>query len=347
MRQNVLHHLTLLQAKNLPFLALRLASENEVIIMSQDDNKLHKSAPDNVSYAVFSKFQNNDNQVFIKCDVIKKFNWNNEVFEVSNDPLLVSKKAQSSYLQLVEKALAKLRNKELVKVVLSRKQHTKNNVKPTVLYSRLLDTYHTANCYFFSHPQVGTWLGATPEVLASVENGMLTTMSLAGTAVYNAKQKHVWGKKELEEQQLVTDFIMHTLHVAGVKNLTQSAVETVLAGKLIHLRTLISGSITIDHVANVVSQLHPTPAICGIPTSKAMQFIVENENYDRSFYTGYLGVVEPLANKASYFVNLRCMELVGDEAVVYVGGGITAQSNTKLELQETINKSLTMYGLLK
>ena len=93
----------------------------------------------------------------------------------------------------------------------------------------------------------------------------------------------------MEEQQFVTDFILENL-----KNVTSevavSSPYTLKAGNLLHIKTDIEGVINENsNLKEVVSVLHPTPAVCGLPKDKAKDFILENEGYDREYYTGFLG----------------------------------------------------------
>lgn len=329
-------------------MALRQAGENTVLVLSQQDSILHDKPHDTLSHAVFSKFQNFQNQFFIYGDVIKEFAFVSEkkILPVPENKLSVA--AQKEFKMLVKNAINCLKsNTEFKKVVLSRKQKFYNHLAPEKLFERLLHQYASANCYFFYHPKVGMWMGATPEILVKLENEKLTTMSLAGTALWTDGCIHTWGAKELEEQEFVTNHILVALRQLGIKNVTVEPLETVQAGSLIHLRTVIVARVPYENHQQIVATLHPTPAICGIPTRQALDFILHNEGYDRSFYTGYLGVVIPLKKRASYFVNLRCMELLENEAVVYVGGGITAMSDAQLELNETIYKSHIMSTLLQ
>lgn len=327
-------------------MALRLSGENTVTILAQNDKTLHKTPHDNLSYGVFSKFQNNDSQYFIYGDVEQNFDWNINpiVLQFQESPL--SDSVEKDYLRLIDKAIQTLQTGALKKVVLSRKQSFQTALSSTGLFSNILDAYPTANCYFFYHPHVGSWQGATPETLVAMNADALETMSLAGTALWQENVVHCWGPKELEEQQFVTEHIVEALKTAGIEGLVVSPVESVRAGTLLHLRTLISARTPFENHATIAQALHPTPAICGIPTQQALEFISAHENYDRSFYTGYLGIVKSLEKRAFYFVNLRCMELKEKEATVYVGGGITAKSNAQAELKETVNKSQTMSSLL-
>lgn len=83
----------------------------------------------------------------------------------------------------------------------------------------------------------------------------------------------------------------------------------------------------------VLDELHPTSAVCGMPKHQALEFILAHEGYDRQFYSGFLGPVH-MEGRSSLFVNLRCMQLAADYASLYVGGGITAQSDPASESRD-------------
>jgi isochorismate synthase len=329
-------------------LLLRTANDRSVRILSQRDRHWYKSAPDNMAYGNFSKFQKSQDQVFIKGEVDQCFIFKNTLTEskklvdVAYSLPLVEE--QERYVKCVEKAVDVLKETSMKKVVLSRKQSFLKSTSDLEILTQLLDRYPEANCYFFHHPKIGKWMGATPEILLHAEDGKLQTMSLAGTALYKENATHFWGQKELQEQQLVTDFITENLRKNGAIRIQQSELKTLQAGSLIHLRTDIMATINHQEIDSYIKALHPTPAVCGMPRDVAMEFLRKNENYDRSFYTGYLGMVD--RDKATYFVNLRCMEVHADHVDIYVGGGITELSNPTAEFEETVNKLETMRKLL-
>lgn len=119
-------------------------------------------------------------------------------------------------------------------------------------------------------------------------------------------------------------------------------------------------------IAALVKAIHPTPAVCGFPKEAAKRFILQNENYNREFYTGYLGELNfqeikkrnvnrrNVENRAytsvkrvsDLYVNLRCMKVNGNQAFIFVGGGITKDSNAEAEWEETVNKTQTMKNVL-
>lgn len=260
--------------------------------------------------------------------------------------------SEDHHVQLVDKTIEEIIKNDLKKVVISRKEVLKitefNLIK---IYQKLLQTYNNAFVYVWYHPKIGLWLGATPETLLSIENTVFKTMSLAGTQVYQNTKNVVWKSKELEEQQLVTDFIERQLKEIS-SNLKIDKKETIKAGSLLHLSTKVTGVLNKNStLKTLIRALHPTPAVCGLPRRNAKKFILENEQYDRSFYTGFLGELnmkshKKIARSSSLFVNLRCMNRDKNKVSVFVGGGITKESIAKKEWEETVSKSKIMKRVL-
>lgn len=269
--------------------------------------------------------------------------------------MMVSDKDKENHINLVQNGVEAIQKGQLDKVVLSRTESlTLSNANPINILKRLLQTYPTAFVYCWYHPKVGLWLGATPETLITARNNQFKTMALAGTQSYKGTLDVAWGKKEQEEQNIVTNFIINNLKASvGCKTLEVSKVETIKAGNLLHLKTDISGTLNPDSSSfeEILKALHPTPAVCGFSKRAAKQFILENESYDREFYTGFLGELNFKRSgndkpNSNLFVNLRCVQLKQNQALVYVGGGITKDSNPEAEWQETVNKSQTIISIL-
>jgi isochorismate synthase len=214
-----------------------------------------------------------------------------------------------------------------------------------VIFKKMLEAYKNAFVYLWFHPEIGLWMGATPEKLLTSFEGNFKTMALAGTQKYNGTVNVIWQNKEKQEQQYVTDFMLENLK-ESVESLDVTAPFTVQAGNLLHIRTDISGKLkSADSLENLINILHPTPAVCGLPKAVAANFIMENEGYDRAYYSGYLGELN-INNRTSLFVNLRCMQVENRLVTIYVGGGITADSIPENEWEETVSKAEVMKKVL-
>ena len=303
---------------------------------------------------VFAPFNSNDATVLFPSSTSEFFSCNmlvNDTIE-SQGVFSINYDSKSAHVDLVEKGVDAIKKEHFKKVVLSRKEEvTLTEIDIIETYNKLLQTYPNAFVYVWFHPKAGLWFGATPETLLKLENNFFTTMALAGTQVYQENVVPKWSKKEVEEQKIVTDYIVNKLSNFS-KGLEISETETVKAGSLLHLRTEIKGELDTTNensLFSLVDLLHPTPAVCGLPKEAAKQFILENENYNRSYYTGFLGELnmgKQSQNDSHLFVNLRCMEIKNTKAFIYVGGGITKDSNPEKEWEETVAKSNIMLKVL-
>lgn len=254
--------------------------------------------------------------------------------------------AKNRFETLVENAVNTIEKGAFKKVVLSRSETLEiNHFDPVAVVKQLQYHYPLAFTYCFFHPQIGMWLGATPELLLKADGANVQTVALAGTKLLSDERQ--WGNKEQDEQQLVTDFIAGCLgeHCHGV---SVSAPYTEKAGHLAHIKTDISATLNSGAgFDELITSLHPTPAVCGLPKETAKRFILENEGYDRKFYTGFLGELNidlktSGTARSDLFVNLRCMEARQNTVIIYVGCGITKDSVPESEFAETQNKSMTM-----
>lgn len=347
--------------KKLPFVSYRKPNEKTVKNILQSDDKLYMVDDFSEQGFVFAPFNSSKKTFLIPFSKTFEFPYSETVNDFKIDVPVSKTTKKDSYINLVEKTIKTICNTDIDKVVLSRKEEIATEKNPILLFKNALKLYENAFVYLWYHPKVGCWIGATPEILLETKNNRFKTMSLAGTKIY--KENIVWNDKEKEEQQIVTDFITKSL---SDKNI-QFSVEnpfTLKAGELAHIRTDIYGGFNKDNsknnIKNILEALHPTPAVCGLPKSKAMEFILSNEEYDREYYTGFLGELnsevsrkknkrntENLAYRftstsTSLFVNLRCMKILNKKAYIYVGGGITAKSNSVFEFEETCNKLNTM-----
>ncbi|MGQ7947117.1 isochorismate synthase [Flavobacterium sp. WC2509] len=252
-----------------------------------------------------------------------------------------------NFEKLVKKGIQAIENQEFKKVVLSRKEIIElENFDLVATFEKLVQLYPNTFVYCYYHPKVGIWLGATPEQLVKANVNVFETMALAGTQKDYGSEEIVWEKKEKEEQQFVTDYIVDQLREVTLE-VSVTEPYSLKAGSVWHLKTDIWGVLNSGFsLKQVVDLLHPTPAVCGLPKEVSKAFIVENENYDRTFYTGFLGELNTSfatdSVSSSLFVNLRCMQIRDSQAHLYMGCGITKDSIPENEWIESVNKSMTM-----
>jgi isochorismate synthase len=317
--------------------------KNDVLNYCEDFN--------NNSGFVFAPFNSKEKSILFPKDVsvIEKEEINVSV-DIPDGEISIDSSQRDFHIQLVQKGVEAIQNDKFRKVVLSRKERVvlKTAFDELNILKKLLKKYPTAFVYFWYHPKVGKWMGATPETLLSAKGSNFKTMSLAGTQVYQENLAANWSSKEIEEQYIVTDYIKGKLQPI-CEELYVAELETIKIGSLLHLRTLITGKIE-GNISRLIQELHPTPAVCGLPKEISREFILSNEGYSREFYTGFLGelnIVEENNFVSNLYVNLRCMKIESENTVnVYVGGGITRDSVPEKEWLETVVKSGAMKSVL-
>lgn len=255
------------------------------------------------------------------------------------------------YSKQVDKIIGAIEGGCIEKAVLSRLQLVSGDQRKEMvrMYMDMCDKYPHSFVYVL---RAGgqLWLGATPEILATMTENYFSTIALAATRVNSSSNKIIenWSDKEKQEQQYVTDYIFSCLKKHASGSLEQGKRYVRQAANLLHLCTefTCSSKDIFGHLSELLNNLHPTPAVCGMPKEKAKSFLNDLENHDRQYYAGYLGPVNILSDKISLYVNLRCMRVCADNARVFVGGGITADSVAKEEWQETVMKSKTILSVL-
>lgn len=247
------------------------------------------------------------------------------------------------YQTLVREAINEIKTGgDLQKVVLSRFQDLPTTLPEIGFLDNLRKKYPTAFIALFSDEQLGTWITASPELFLKRSGTQLQSFSLAGTKFSSDSDL---GIKEHEEQHFVTNYIKQTFEAAGLSVRVNGGIEH-KAGALVHLLNVVEGSMasqTAD-VDGLISQLHPTPAVCGLPLALGIEFL-KKEQYDRQLYTGFLGEVESPTSFELY-VNLRSAQLTRDGLRFYAGAGITADSDPEKEFDETQAKMDVLKSVL-
>jgi isochorismate synthase len=265
---------------------------------------------------------------------------------------------QAEYTALVQQGVAAIEARTVGKVVSSRaaRRPLPLGFDPLAAFQALSERYERAFVSLVSVPGVGTWLGASPEVLAEVTaDGHFHTMALAGTQPLLPEvrpQEAIWRQKEIEEQALVSRYIVNCFKQLRLREYQETGPRTTVAGQLLHLRT--DFEVDLKNVpapaslgTDMLRLLHPTSAVGGMPKVAALEFLARHEGYDRAYYSGFLGPVNVAAPGVSrLFVNLRCLQLRAGEAILYAGTGLTVDSDPAREWQETEYKMRTVAAVL-
>ncbi|PKF74132.1 chorismate-binding protein [Chryseobacterium sp. PMSZPI] len=293
--------------------------------------------------------QNIESVSFYSFDNQQQINFTGSILETSEQNLQIdlmnmdllkdeshfSVETKNEYVSTLHHVIEVIKENNLPKLVYSRRKIFKdfNKIDLKESFNNVCSTYPNAFRYIFNDGQ-NAWMGAFSEVLGKFNKSTheFETMALAGTLPVSEE----WSEKEIEEQKPVTTYIQDILKNYS-DTVQQSETYDHVSGNIKHLRTDFKTNIEPEMLDRLIQDLHPTPAVCGIPKDFCKENIQRYEKYPRELYAGYIKV--ETQESILYFVNLRCARLYKDSVHVFVGGGITAQSTPEKEWIETELKS--------
>jgi menaquinone-specific isochorismate synthase len=238
----------------------------------------------------------------------------------------------------VADASARIRTGALAKVVLARSvvATTEDPIDLRWLALRLAESY--PDCWTYL---IGPLVGATPELLVRLRDGVAESRVLAGTVSRDddADQDEAlaaWllaSAKDLEEHEYAVQSVTERLAPLGELQVTGPSLLTL--PNVRHLATDVRVSVTGRSVLDLAAALHPSAAVCGTPREAALALIGEIEGMDRGVYAGGVGWIDA-AGDGEIGIALRCGVRTGErELTAYAGGGIMADSIPAAELAET------------
>lgn len=254
----------------------------------------------------------------------------------------------------VGQAVERINAGELDKVVLARDvvAHVEGEVDSRLLLDRLARDYPT--CWTFN---VADLVGATPELLVRRTGDLVTSRVLAGTVRRRGDSAEDQGlaqallasDKDLAEHAYAVRSVAKALatHCTDM-DLPESPGVLELAN-VQHLATDVTGRLADDaSLLSLAASLHPTAAVCGTPTERALAVIGELEGMSRDRYAGPVGWFDARGD-GEFGIALRCGLVDRDAGTVraFAGCGIVAGSDPERELAESRAKLIPMKSALE
>ncbi len=188
------------------------------------------------------------------------------------------------------------------------------------------------------------FVGATPESLVTRHGSKVVTEALAGSVERGCAEALMKSAKDRDEHQLVVDVIVRSLRRFCVELHAAPEPRIRELPNLIHMQTPIEGRLRQDtHVLDLVYALHPTPAVGGVPTKEAVEWILEHETIPRGWYSAPVGWVDEHGD-GEFAVALRSGLIRGRRVWVYAGAGIMRDSVPEAEHAETELKMQALLG---
>jgi len=262
--------------------------------------------------------------------------------------------ARKEWCERVERAQKAIGEGEFDKVVLARSEewHAPGGSSFDAFQTahRLRQEYPTCKVFMFQLEDGSAFVGATPELLLGLEGAKVEAVSLAGTARRGQSVEEdvllgdalVASAKDQHEHRLVTEAIRQSFEPV-VENLEIAKEPHLLKLQNVqHLETPIRAQLDRTRgIMELVSRLHPTPAVGGTPSLEAQRWLLENESLERGWYGGLVGFVTS-GGDGLFAVAIRSALMRPDRAWAFAGAGLVADSDPELEWEETALKLQAM-----
>ncbi|MDH4156647.1 MAG: isochorismate synthase [candidate division Zixibacteria bacterium] len=254
---------------------------------------------------------------------------------------------KSEWYAMIGDALDDIGRKNLEKIVLARKTSLRfaDRLDPMVTMKHMKSS--SAGCYHycFQMTESAAFLGASPEKLFSRCRDEIESEALAGTRPRGESEEDdealarelLTSSKDMREQQYVADHVTEALRKLCRAPVERGPRQVVKLAGVQHLCTSFRGKLAGSvSDAEILGELHPTPAVAGTPTRKALERLSRLEPFDRGWYAGPVGWVSHDA--AEFAVGIRSALIAGSKLHGYAGAGIVAGSRPEDEWHEIENK---------
>ncbi|PHV62602.1 isochorismate synthase [Cyanobacterium aponinum] len=247
------------------------------------------------------------------------------------------------FIDKVNKGLEAIKSEKLTKIVVAHALEIKTENKFNIVKSLENLRNNHPDCYIFSigNEDQEYFIGASPERLLSIKDNQLVSDALAGSAPRGKNEDEDFlignnlldSEKEKREHQAVSNFIFNQLSAMGLQP-KKASLQLLKLSNIQHLWTPIYAEIKEEiNPLEIVRQLHPTPAVAGVPIEVACQEIETSEKFDRSLYAAPIGWLD-LQGNCEFIVGIRSALIKENYARLYAGAGIVTGSKPEQELTE-------------
>jgi anthranilate synthase component 1 len=253
----------------------------------------------------------------------------------------------ATFCEMVKKAKEYLYQGDAFQIVLSRFFYTQFQVPPIEIY-RALKVKSPAPYMFFIQKKDHVIVGASPEKLVSLKNGLIEMMPIAGTRpiAFGAEGKLleedlINDEKENAEHMMLVDLGRNDIGKVSEPGTVEVKELKVLKrfSHVMHLVSLVQGKAKkgVTEV-DVLKAVFPAGTLSGAPKVRAMEIIDELEHSRRGIYGGAICVLDGRGNLESC-IAIRMAFLKDGRAVVRTGAGIVIDSDPEKEAEETRAKA--------
>ena len=263
---------------------------------------------------------------------------------------------RNSYPAAISEAAERIAKGEIEKIVLARAKDVKSPgpLHPLQILNGLRQRFPDCNAFSIANGLGQSFIGASPERLLRVENNVVLTEALAGSAERGATASEdaalgsrlLNNEKDLREQRIVLDSIVRRLSPLGLDLRYSVRPGLKRLSNIQHLHTPVEARLPRGvRLLDMLGRLHPTPAVGGTPRETAVPLIAGLEAFQRGLYGGAVGWIDHRGG-GEFIVALRSALVSGSSARMYAGSGIVAGSSLETEFAETELKFRAMQDAL-
>ena len=267
------------------------------------------------------------------------------------DARIQSNFTRPAFEAAVEKVREYINAGDAFQIVLSQRFRTETRARPFDIY-RALRVVNPSPFMFYVRAGEVTLVGASPEIMCRVENGVITNRPLAGTRRRGSTPEEdaalaaelIADPKERAEHIMLVDLARNDVgRVAELGSVKISDLLTVERySHVMHLSSTVTGKLRPGLTAfDALRASLPAGTLSGAPKVRAMEIIDELEPHRRGPYGGAVGYVDFSGNMDTC-IALRTMVLLGQTAYVQAGAGLVADSVPAAEYQETVDKAASL-----
>lgn len=263
---------------------------------------------------------------------------------------------RGGYMSAVSKAVERIGRGEFEKIVLARAKDVRASgpLNPLRLLNGLRQRFPDCSAFSIANGAGQSFIGASPERLLQVGDGVMRTEALAGSANRGATASEdaslggrlLQSDKDLREHRIVLGSIVRRLAPLGLDLRYSERPLLKRLSNVQHLHTPIHASLPRGvRLLDMLGRLHPTPAVGGTPREVVVPLIASLEAFPRGLYGGTLGWIDSRGG-GEFLVALRSALIDGPKARMYAGAGIVAGSSPEQEYAETEYKFKAMQDAL-
>lgn len=252
-------------------------------------------------------------------------------------------KDKKKWKNQINQVLEKIGDGDIEKIVISRTIELTFTADISIepILKKLANNYPECTLFLF-HKGRSSFVGASPETLAKINDSEMNMEILAGSADRNPDSEQdtqiqndlLQSQKNIQEHQIVVNYVRECL----AKSVNDFEISGPSVKKLLniqHLRSTVKVNLN-EHNSfiNIIGKIHPSPAVCGLPADAALNMIKKTENHQRGLYAGLIGWLN-LNNEGEFVLAIRSALTVGNKLIAYAGCGIIDGSNPDEEYRET------------